>query len=63
MLIVRLLLSPKRDSTTQTPRPAIILRAFLGGEGTVTAPGETSEMGDQNQRLTAMVTATAAANR
>jgi len=45
MLIVRLLLSPKRDSTTQTPRPAIILRAFPGGEGTVTAPGETSEMG------------------
>ena len=30
MLIVRLFLARKRDSTTQTPRPAIILRAFWG---------------------------------
>jgi hypothetical protein len=30
MLIVRMLLARKRDSTTQTPRPAIIVRAFRG---------------------------------
>jgi hypothetical protein len=30
MLIVRLFLARKRDSATQTPRPAIILRAFRG---------------------------------
>ena len=37
MLILRMLLARKRDSTTQTPRPAIIVRAFRGGHANTAA--------------------------
>ena len=39
MLIVRMLLPRKRDSTTQTPRPAIIVRAFRGRHANTAAVG------------------------